>query len=477
MATRPPLVSDQPQDDAPTAPRRHRLAALRRPSGIVLTSLVAAYVLARLFLLARGVPYRAFDSGSYAGRLDQSDPTATLSFTGRSPRLWGTPLLYSLADSDRTRIVLQTLVAITAWVVLVVALWVCLRSLLPRVVMAVALFGLALTPPVYLWDHALLSEALSINLGLLAAGLLVLWLRTGSRVALVAMTASTVWWIFTRQDVLVFVGILLLVLAGLAWRSRERRRLALASLAVLLVALAGNAVILDRTDRAFQKWSASGLPQTEETFLYRLTAQIMDDPKMRATYYEELGMPVCPGVEMVGSRVRYQISSMRNAYQNCPDLVAWADKYKFSSGYRYALADPGHYLATTGRILPEALNGPLPNAYGTTVPMLPAPVRSVYFPARDLVLPLGAAVALLAVVLGGWGGAWRRRRWLMAAGVVLIPVSLVSVLASLMFSAGEYSRFGIQEAIYLRIALVLLVVAVVDAALDRRAEKAHQDLP
>ncbi|RZU74547.1 hypothetical protein EV384_3019 [Micromonospora kangleipakensis] len=62
----------------------------------------------------------------------------------------------------------------------------------------------------------------------------------------------------------------------------------------------------------------------------------------------------------------------------------------------------------------------------------------------------------------------------MMAGVLGMAVSLASlasVVASLMLSAGEFGRFGIQESLYLRISLLLLVFGALDAALDRVAER------
>ncbi|RZU74546.1 hypothetical protein EV384_3018 [Micromonospora kangleipakensis] len=70
-------------------------------------------------------------------------------------------------------------------------------------------------------------------MGLLTFGLLAIWVRTRSVVAAAAMPVTALWWMFTRQDVLLFVGLVLLVLAGLARRSRPHRRAVVAGLTFL----------------------------------------------------------------------------------------------------------------------------------------------------------------------------------------------------------------------------------------------------
>ena len=72
---------------------------------------------------------------------------------------------------------------------------------------------------------------------------------------------------------------------------------------------------------------------------------------------------------------------------------------------------------------------------------------------------------------------------LLGAAVVLTAASLASLVAGFMYAAGDYPRFGIQEAIGLRLGLLLLAAAVVDTFLERvrrsdlavGAEGAQQD--
>ncbi|MEU4636038.1 hypothetical protein AB0F90_16670 [Micromonospora chalcea] len=474
------VVQERPQEPAePSAARRSR--SRPRPAQLVLAGLVVAFVAARLSIAARAEAFRTFDTRSYAGLLDGPNPTATLSFTGHAPRLWGTPLLYTLAGSDPARAWAQALISTAAWVVLVLALWTLLRGTTARVCAGVALFVLALTRAVYVWDHTLTAESLSISLGLLAFGLLVLWVRRRSWPLLAATVVVTVWWMFVRQDMLLFIALVPAVLAVLAWRSRPHRWAAVVALVAIGAGLGWNAALLGPTDETFAKWSASGRSQTDETFLYRLMVEVQRDPEIRQVYHRELGMPRCVAIEDPSLVRRWNVRKFSEAYANCPELQRWAEEHEMAIGFRYAMAEPDHYREImVGRILPMALGSTELHTYGRPVSMLPDAVEQVWYPRRDLVLPLlaGAVVAMvLACVLTG---AVRRRPWLVLAGVLGVVVSLVSVLASLMLSAGEYSRFGIQEAIYLRISLVVLAVAALDAALTRpwrRAGRAARGVP
>ncbi|MFI5834042.1 hypothetical protein ACIA5A_10240 [Micromonospora sp. NPDC051300] len=443
-----------------------------RSDRLLLAGLLFAFLAMRLSVAARVDAFRTFDSRSYAGLLLAPNPTATLSFTGHAPRLWGTPLLYSLAGADPARAWAQALIGTVAWMVLALALWAALRTTAARAGAVTALFVLALTPPVYVWDHTLTAESLSINLGLLAFGSLALWARRRWWPLLAATTVVTLWWMFVRQDMLLFIALVPAVLVVLAWRGRSRRWPALVALGVLLGGLGWNAALLGPTDHTFARWSASGRSQTDETFLYRLMVEVQRDPEMHRAYHDELGMPRCEALEDPGLVRGWNVRRFSRAYDRCPEVQAWAERHELGVGFRYALAEPEHYgTIMTHRILPQALGSTELHTYGRPVPMLPEAVEAVWYPRRNLVLPLlGAAVAgaVLACVATG---AVRRRRWLCVVGATGVLVSLASVLASLMLSAGEYTRFGIQEAIYLRISLVVLAAAALDAGLTRRWER------
>jgi multisubunit Na+/H+ antiporter MnhB subunit len=101
--------------------------------------------------------------------------------------------------------------------------------------------------------------------------------------------------------------------------------------------------------------------------------------------------------------------------------------------------------------------------YAETERVVPMAVGKLVFPPRGWVLKaLGAALVLAAAALVLVA---RRRPDLALTGAVVAVGSGVSLLAGIWFGAGEYWRFGIQEAIGLRLAVLIAVVAAVDVLL------------
>ncbi|WFE40370.1 hypothetical protein [Micromonospora sp. WMMD998] len=454
-------------DPPPESPRRWH------PRHLPLAVLLAVYLAARLLILARFTVYTSVDSTSYADR--PGNTIDLLSFTGHAPRPWGVPLLYALAGSDRAGTTVQWGISTLAWSLLIAAAWLLLRTLPARLAAAAALVGLALTRSVYPWDHAVLSESLSISLGVAALALLAIWVRTRSRVALGALVLATLWWLFTRQDVLPYVLLLLVVLAGYALL-RQYRRAALVAVAVLLGGLAWNATTVGATDDSYRAWY-SGLSLSEATFLYRLRFQILNDPQVARAYRQDLGMPRCAPAERIAAGTPWQMTEFIAAWRGCPDLVDWTDRGKGTVAYRYALAHPRHAAATTGEVLPALLGGTT-GRYAKPVAALPALPERVFFPDPDRVLPVTGLIVVLAAAVGALTRGFRRARWTAAAGGLLVAASTASAVAGTLFTAGEYARFGIQEAVLLRVGLILLVAATIEAAVTavgQRRATAHRE--
>jgi hypothetical protein len=448
-----------------------RYAALRDPRNAVLAVVVLAYVVARLVILDKAPrPFRSYDSAGYAPRGSDLKPSGTLSLIGDAPRPWGVPLLYAFADGDRGRVVLQWGVATIAWAALAVALWLALRGLVARAVAAGGVLGLALIGPTYIWDYAILSESLSISLGIATMAALLIWVRTRWWLALAATVGAAVWWLFTRQDLLPLVGVLTVVLALAAWRLRDQRRRAAVAAGILVVAMAWMLAIIPSVDARFALWSATGETQTGETFLYRLHALVLRDPVLREAYVQDLGMPTCPAAERASvPGQRFVIQDFTAAYYSCPDLVKWGERNKLSS-YRLVVADPGAYLRTLDTSLPRALGGGPFTSYAKPIKLLPLSVqRTVYPPSDRQFATLGIALAVvLAAVVGT--AAYRRRTLLVVAAAGLVVCSVGSILFGLMHSAGEFARFGIQEAVFIRVAVIVLAAAAIDAFTEQLAQ-------
>ncbi|MFU8874265.1 hypothetical protein [Micromonospora sp. SL4-19] len=451
-------AAEAPAPTPPTAPstRSSRWRPHRRH--LPLAVLLGVYLAARVLILTRFSVYISFDSTSYA---DQPGNTLDLlSFTGHAPRPWGVPLLYALAGTNWAGAVVQWAISTLAWSLLICACWLLLRSLPARIFAAAALVGLALTRSIYPWDHAVLSESLSISLGVAALALLAIWVRTRSRIALGGLVLATFWWTFTRQDVLPYVLLLVVVLAGYALL-RPYRRAAIVATVVLLGGLAWNTTTTPTVDESYRAWY-SGLSLSEATFLYRLRFQILNDPQVKSAYQREFGMPRCAPAEQIAKGTPWKMTEFIAGYHSCPDLEDWAQREKGSVAYRYALAHPKHSAEKAADVLPALLGGTT-GRYAEPVAALPDFPERVFFPRPDRVLPIAGLILVVVVGAGLLARGFRRARWLAAAGGLLVLASTGSAVAGTLFTAGEYARFGIQEAVLLRVGLVLLAAAAIEA--------------
>jgi hypothetical protein len=87
------------------------------------------------------------------------------------------------------------------------------------------------------WDFMVLSESLSLSLGVLTLALFLRWICTESRWALALMILSSVWWTFTRGEIRIAIAVLTAALAWIAWRRRAQWKVLAAVIALLVVAM------------------------------------------------------------------------------------------------------------------------------------------------------------------------------------------------------------------------------------------------
>jgi hypothetical protein len=435
----------------------------------VVVVLLAGFVGGRPAVWFREPVFTTPDSPSYRGG-DGLTLADVLSISGHASRLWGTPLFYAIFPDDAARAFGQWTVGTLAWGLLAVVLCAQLRSRITRVIAATAILVLGLLPEVTNWDFAIMSESLSISLGVAVLALLIWFLRSGEWPVLVALTITAFWWTFIRPEMRLMVGFLILVLASYAVRREARRRGVVVAAAVLVVAVGWVTAITPAMDRTYAARAWNGLSLTEATFVYRLRFQIMPNPEIMAVYQRELGMPDCPAAERIAKVRAWETSQFFRAYLSCPDLVAWGHQNAGSSGYRFALADPSLYARQTLRVLPASLSGEVDR--GSAV--LPEAVERAVFP-RQRVLDTLAGGYLSALVVAALAGAFRRWKILVYTSLGAVVASVISMFAELMYSAGDYVRFGIQEAVFIRIAIVLMAVAAIDALIGRMRGEATAD--
>jgi len=206
--------------------------------------------------------------------------------------------------------------------------------------------------------------------------------------------------------------------------------------------------------------------------LFRLRLHVLPNPQVKAIFQREFGMPSCPGMEEIAAGPAWETAKFAAAYEECPEFKAWGERNAADVWQRYATAEPGVFERQMREVVRLSVAG---SDYAKTERVVPMAVEKLVWPPRGSVLKVLAAALLLtaaAVVF------LARRRPDLALAVVVVAVSSgVSLLAGIWFGAGEYWRFGIQEAIGLRVAVLIAVVAAADVlvAVWRERGRATQE--
>jgi len=449
--------------------------------GSLLTCLLGGYLIARIAVLRSSTLKVWPDAFSYAYRDSPLwDRGPLVSFTGHAPRLWGVPLLYALFHNDWRRVEAQWAISTVAWALLACALWTCLRGTAAKAVASGAVLSFALLTLVTEWDLTIMSESLSISLGVVVVACFLLWLRTGARIALVALTAAAFYWTFVRAELRLFVVVLGAVLVFLAWRRRDLRRWAVGAAAALAVAVGWCTAIMPNVLGTFSGYTATHLSANSDVLMFRLgntwgiNITIYGDPRLQHVYEDELGMPKCPAAAEYARTRPKDFFGLLDRFNSCPELHAWADR-NGDAPVSFALAAPDQAARVVWNVAPRAFGG-IDNygLYGDAKRFFPKRIdRLMFHPSRKGLAALFGSL-LLALVAAWATGAFRRRRLLTVTAVVLTITALVSEVAGVLYLDIEASRYAVQENFAIRIALLMLAVTALDAFVERRHERRAQ---
>jgi hypothetical protein len=437
---------------------------------LLLIALFAGYLIGRLAIVIQGKVFTSFDTFSYAYRDDPAwDRGALVSFTGHAPRPWGSPLFFVLFPDDQSRAVGQWAVGTIAWALLAWTLYCLLRQPLAQILATAAILLIGLMRPVASWDFAILSESLSISLGVLTLAFFLWWLRNRAWWTLTAMVVVAVWWMYTRVDIFVLVLPLAAALLVLAWRSPRVRRSALAGGVVLVVAAGFSYLVVGPTSLQTHKaWSFTpGLSHETGLAMYRLRISVFPDPEVKTFFSTELGMPPCDGADAIAAGPEWDVEGFTNAAMACPELRDWVQRHQQSMWGDYATKAPGRFIRQIGQLTSDSLTGA---AYASTPAVIPAAAEKLAFP-RKYTLPATLALLAVAFALALISGARRDHLALLLTAAVITATSLASAVLTVVVSSGEVWRFGIQETIALRIAIAILLAIALDAVILARAKQ------
>jgi hypothetical protein len=462
----------------------------------VYAAIFGLFLLARTVIILGGDVFEAPDSAVYAYRDDPARNRGPLvSFFGDAPRPWGLPLFYALFGNDTWRAVGQWAFGTVAWAFFAWEVSRHLRTRAAQYAVVSALLLFACLNNVASYDLALLTESMSVSIGVLVLGLLLRWFRTGSRATIAGMTVAAVWWSFIRPDIRLFIGVIMAVLVGHValrwWRARREsrrearpegsdRRIVAALLACVVMGLGivWYSAITPGMTEAMEPYDDDAiqpdpLPQPEQMYVYRLRVDVSTDPEMWQAFKTQLGMPTCPELEAFTSSTDWQGQKWAEAYLRCPPLVAWVAERKDHFGIFWtelAAANPSLAAKKFGSMTSYTVGG---DVYAHVPRVVPALIERLAYPSQRYALPLLLIGFGIALAAAWWAGARRTDRRLFLFSIVLFGTAIFSAAAAIVIHTGEIQRYGVQEAVAARVAIIIVLATALDAWLLRRRRSPH----
>lgn len=458
-------------------PKLDTAFGLLRDPRVFLPAILFVYLVGRIILVLGGEVFTSHDSAVYAPRGDSAPEGGSLvSFFGNAPRPWGLPVFYAIFADDHARAVAQWAFATIAWGLLAIELTSHLRAAGAKAFTAAAITVLALTSTVANWDFAILTESMSTSIGVVVLALGLRWKRLRRPIWLVLMTLAAVWWTFIRPDIRVFTLLLMAVLGFVAWRvwrsSPGLAKAAALCAVTLLLAVGWYAAITPAMAAAFKPFDgdaprSGSLPSDQYFFVHRLRTIVFTDPATEATFRAELGMPSCAAVDAFATRSTWDVSQFAEAFLSCPQLTAWAQANQYDFWGSFAAAAPGPAASKYLELVSMTLGG---DVYADVPQVVPAPVERILFPSQRLGLPIALAGFTVALALALWTGSRRLHPFLIRVAIVLFGAALLSTAATVLMGTGEYRRFGMQEMLFAKVSVIILVACAFDTWLRRRSE-------
>jgi hypothetical protein len=419
----------------------------RRPADPVVAWTIVVAAVLRVLAVVGFRPYRYVDSIDYD----------TLDFTGGSRRPWVTPLVYRLVGDDHTRVFAQAVIGAVCWSLLAAEVALHIEHRLTRrlAVLAIALLGASTA--VANWDTTILSESLAISMTALAAAAYLRFGRVRTLAAAAAAVGATFLWVFTRQNHLVLLGLVVatvLVVVGVArLRSRrwDRPLLVLGGGLVLVAVLASASYGRNTEIREFNLAMVIG-------------QRIITDPE-RLAWFEDAGMPLPPAA--VPGQLIFPEPLLDDA-----EFRAWVREDGNATYARFLLTHPwfalteplDDFVADQESWLDEPRGDDVmlstPDPYGSTRQLVPEQLeRLVFDPGNS-----GTVVAALAAVLVATAHRWRRTgwdpRWLVPLAMIGLQWPALTVVWHA--STAELGRLALVSALLLRIGLVVQAALVAD---------------
>jgi hypothetical protein len=385
------------------------------------------------------------DTTSYleGAGMSLSDPAF---FSERRP--WGILLIYKLLGGSLAAIGLAQLAFSTvAWLSLAWILVGSLRTGLGKISGFVFTLGISLSPTVQVWNHAGLSESLSISsmitIFALFIGLLQRWKFS---IFLALIFCFTIW--VSIHEVNLYLGLMAAIALFLFGLIRKNLRANL----ILAVCIAVMLVINSHLSSlyALPRWA---LPVAEV-----ITKRILPVPEY-LDYFSSQGMPVKPELMALSGR---WANSDNYAILNDLKLRVFSN-WLFRDGKRvyakFLVTHPIYTLTMPLLNLDEMLAVDFSGFIPGYEPILPALVNEFFFPTRWFWLYLGITVLALGFVLWKSLGEKSRAFWLL---VLFFAFSVPYLYLAWHGDALDLERHASIANIQFHLGMWLLVVFYID---------------
>jgi hypothetical protein len=423
----------------------------RRPADPVVAWTIVVAAVLRVLSVVGLRSYRYVDSIDYE----------TLDFTGGSRRPWVTPLLYHLVGDDPTRVFAQALLGAVCWSLLAaeVALHVTHTWARRLAVLAIALLGASTA--VTNWDTTILSESLAISTTALAAAAFLRFGRVRTLAAALAAVAATFLWVFTRQNHLVLLGLVVATVVVVLLVARRRT----SRWDRPLAALAGGLVVV----AALASFSYGQNTEIREFNLAMVIGQrVITDPE-RLAWFQDHGMPLPPAAvpgQLIFPEPLLDDDEFRTWVQE--DGNRTYARFLLTHPW-YALTEPLDDLVADKESWLDEPRGDdvmlaTDDPYGSTRQLVPEQLERLLFDPGNS----GTIVVALVAVLAATAHRWRRvgwdPRWLVPLLMVGLQWPALTVVCHA--STAALGRLALVSALLLRIGLIVQAALLASAWLS-----------
>jgi hypothetical protein len=350
------------------------------------------------------------------------------------------PLFFKIVPTAESRIVVQLVLSIAAWLVLAAVVGRAIRTKWLRFAAVLVVLGLSTTTEVVLWDALLLSESITFALAALLVAAWLSFVRAPRRSAVAAILVVSVLWSFARDTNAYVLAAVAILVALTAIRPSQRRLKA-----VLAVGCAAIAALTYASADVGKRW----VQPMEDIVNHR----VIPSPPLER-YFQAHGLR--PGTNWVAS--------------------GWLERRSRSVYVDYLVSHPGYALAgpfhgrqqvpySTARNVASLLDPELAiyndNASSRFLP-LPRATNDVFFPRGVALLCVLIVVALALTGLAR------------LPVVALVPLGLLVTtyphfLVVWHQSGLEVDRHALEASLLLRVALFLLLLFALDRLLVRTA--------